>query len=972
MSELDDDMMMGFGEGDDAANNKRKRITQACDSCNKKKIKCDGLKPTCTNCSKSNNQCSYSRGAKKRGPRAGYIESLENRLKEMEALLQPLQPEVVVADMVRQNMEVWPMMDKNAPDGTTRPLPMDKDGGGPSSIGGRSPSNLSHNDSSGSVDAEIIGSQGFSHRQSTMKFGSRLVGSGSTSLSSSSTAHIPPEAIRELLDLYFTYIHPTMPLVHMNSFMSNFANESPLLLNSMYALAARYSNHPTIRSTPDMLYNNGDIFYNKARELVDHYMDVPNTSTVTALLCLATYAAGSGRGSAAWMYSGMAIRMAQELKLNIEPEFDESSSVGTKMSWLERERRRRIWWTCFVLDRYAGAAADRSMIINEKDCKVYLPSAESLWKSVSNNNEEPVESIPSNGAFQISVLTSTSAFTPGVPFQNPFGYFVLLTKVFGKIIEYTNMHKNSGKNGNATNFVNGPLGGPAKLTQGQDPEFQLSILDASLKNWFTNIPDWMKNLGGDFTDDLASENPPSYGVAYLHIFYHTCMILLYRPKMMTILRDNPKNVQRSPAFSVCHSSASEVTSVIRKVQNVNPDLYFMTAFVAFCIFQSGLIHVMAAQVSSDAQVVENSKRNADLHVSALAGVAKYWFMAGRLHSVLKNLIESAGLMKEAGFLTMSSAAESDRIDMRSAVGSGNGMPSAGAQPILSQMRASPPVLVQQAGIRDGSPNNGIPISVSQGPLAGMPLGPGGPGMIPVQSPPHRINVGGPSPMMETNPGRPMPTNAGGAGGYPSQQASSMQMPMAMDLNIPMTMGMNMPMVTQPMYPHNQQGGMPQSMPRNHAMQDAPLGHGQYSQAMQNPYDPRMASDARSGMQMGGPSGPNANMARNFGMNPSQATTEELLNSYNFLSANPFNTAPPAQGNGMMPGPGNQNARQPMMGMQGGMPGQQIHPGQGYTGYGAPGQHPMDSFQMGGALPSDPELERVLGGSINNSFFKGMP
>lgn len=40
---------------------------------------------------KSDISCSYSRGSKKRGPRAGYIESLETRLKEMEALFQPLQ-----------------------------------------------------------------------------------------------------------------------------------------------------------------------------------------------------------------------------------------------------------------------------------------------------------------------------------------------------------------------------------------------------------------------------------------------------------------------------------------------------------------------------------------------------------------------------------------------------------------------------------------------------------------------------------------------------------------------------------------------------------------------------------------------------------------------------------------------------------------------------------------------------------------
>jgi hypothetical protein len=66
------------------------------------------------------------------------------------------------------------------------------------------------------------------------------------------------------------------------------------------------------------------------------------------------------------MYSGMAIRMAQELKLNSEPEFEDSFTGESQISWLEKETRRRLWWCCFSLDRYAGAAADRSTIINEK------------------------------------------------------------------------------------------------------------------------------------------------------------------------------------------------------------------------------------------------------------------------------------------------------------------------------------------------------------------------------------------------------------------------------------------------------------------------------------------------------------------------------------------------------------------------------------------------------------------------------
>ncbi|KAI8071025.1 hypothetical protein BC940DRAFT_235023 [Gongronella butleri] len=66
---------------------KRKRLTQACDMCRKKKIKCDGGKPSCANCVKLGRECSYIPSNKKRGPRQGYIEMLEKRLDKMEKLL---------------------------------------------------------------------------------------------------------------------------------------------------------------------------------------------------------------------------------------------------------------------------------------------------------------------------------------------------------------------------------------------------------------------------------------------------------------------------------------------------------------------------------------------------------------------------------------------------------------------------------------------------------------------------------------------------------------------------------------------------------------------------------------------------------------------------------------------------------------------------------------------------------------------
>ncbi|PIA16365.1 hypothetical protein COEREDRAFT_42909, partial [Coemansia reversa NRRL 1564] len=46
---------------------KKKRLTQACQHCRKKKIRCDGIRPSCKNCIKNKSPCTYLPSIRKRG-----------------------------------------------------------------------------------------------------------------------------------------------------------------------------------------------------------------------------------------------------------------------------------------------------------------------------------------------------------------------------------------------------------------------------------------------------------------------------------------------------------------------------------------------------------------------------------------------------------------------------------------------------------------------------------------------------------------------------------------------------------------------------------------------------------------------------------------------------------------------------------------------------------------------------------------
>lgn len=45
--------------------------------------------------------------------------------------------------------------------------------------------------------------------------------------------------------------------------------------------------------------------------------------------------------------------MAQSLRLETDPDLLDSATF--RLSWFEKEWRRRIWWLIFVTDRYNGA-----------------------------------------------------------------------------------------------------------------------------------------------------------------------------------------------------------------------------------------------------------------------------------------------------------------------------------------------------------------------------------------------------------------------------------------------------------------------------------------------------------------------------------------------------------------------------------------------------------------------------------------
>lgn len=124
------------------------------------------------------------------------------------------------------------------------------------------------------------------------------------------TVSISDELQDHLLDLYWRWQNPWNYVIHKGAFLKSFKGEgdgkycSPLLLCSIFAIAARYSDRPELRSIQDDPNTTGDAFCEQAKILMLYEAEAPTITTVQAACLLALRIMSDGKEALGWLYAG--------------------------------------------------------------------------------------------------------------------------------------------------------------------------------------------------------------------------------------------------------------------------------------------------------------------------------------------------------------------------------------------------------------------------------------------------------------------------------------------------------------------------------------------------------------------------------------------------------------------------------------------------------------------------------------------
>lgn len=402
---------------------KRQRTAQACDSCKRRKQKCNGLKP-CSTCMKRNLECQYTPASLE----AGSQESLGSPTKRRNVgnsprtLTSTLEPGQIIATHTPP-LAPWNQPSDRLAMGLAETGPAESSqeklmgtnrhlgGSSDRDFDSRSRSNFSVNgeeadlmslprmlmDTSTRRLLYVGESASLSYLQLIRLIVDSVSGASEFTLDRERhnilentiqlpqgikpTGVLPDRKTADILvDSFFANTSGFVEIFSKREFLLSVDQcyKEPLkislpglcILNLVFAIGLVIA-HPgqgndeeeviqTLQSEPA---NRAELFFRNARAIYDPVLGIEEADfwSVQALLLVSLYMLAVSRRNASYVYCGMAVRSAQALGLHRE----ESMVI---FSDSEQHLRRNVWRTLFVLDRFLAACLGRPITITEEDC----------------------------------------------------------------------------------------------------------------------------------------------------------------------------------------------------------------------------------------------------------------------------------------------------------------------------------------------------------------------------------------------------------------------------------------------------------------------------------------------------------------------------------------------------------------------------------------------------------------------------
>ncbi|KAG6016205.1 hypothetical protein E4U43_004057 [Claviceps pusilla] len=560
-------------------NTAQSRIAQACDRCRSKKIRCDGVRPTCSQCASVGFECRTSDQLSRRAFPRGYTESLEERVRQLEAEVAELK------DLLDEKDEKLDMlsamrgkhMRRSSVPSTSHTLPSPETTSSPKD----SPASSSKEDSfrvQGSPllfgvensDSYFMGPS--SGRSFIMSFKRKLQemsqsftdfnpeaflhvqGCAPLNSGESVTASRPPPRIfsDRCVNVYFQEFAPLFPVLHKPSFLRIYDafGSDPEKVKCRHELAQLY----LIFAIAGIASENPDLpqvavceqQWNKAiQSLV-----LENTlSTLQCLILALLYCTLRADNKRVQHFKGLAVALSHRLGLH-------QSQKRFSFDVLTLETRKKVFWTLYTLDCFSSATLGLPKLLKEEDVQTEYPC------------DVDDEYIAENG-FQPTLPGEYTRLSSALALFR-------LSRILARILEK-----------NYPSVVNYEL----SLRR-------MSSLELELNAWYETLPTHLRlKFSQDKpSTDITSSRSPILALAFYHV-----RALIYRPAVGSSL-----GTKAAPALLSIADSSKHIIQITQLLEERNMSF-------AFCLNKYDLLALCGLTLLYQvAELKQDSKLTRDI------------------------------------------------------------------------------------------------------------------------------------------------------------------------------------------------------------------------------------------------------------------------------------------------------------------------------------------------------------------------
>lgn len=189
------------------------------------------------------------------------------------------------------------------------------------------------------------------------------------------TGVIPPDLMDTLVRCYLSTSHLLWPFLHVPTFLADYANPQQwgepgfaCFIVAVCTLSSRHVDDPRVRANPSDPSTAGKQYFELFKRLRDlPSADRPTLYSIQAAFLAAIYAFGLGNLSKAFALQ------AESVTLCLDGGLHRSVDVYDHFNAVERETRKRTFWSIYSWDKQSAALFGRPPIIHLRDCDVTEP-----------------------------------------------------------------------------------------------------------------------------------------------------------------------------------------------------------------------------------------------------------------------------------------------------------------------------------------------------------------------------------------------------------------------------------------------------------------------------------------------------------------------------------------------------------------------------------------------------------------------